>query len=254
MERKGISDLISRDGKSHVEPARESSGSSLATRNSSLLLTIALAKGRMQDEALGVLAAAGVRVRDEALQTRRLAVEDESGRYRFVFVKPADVPVYVEHGIADCGVVGRDVLLEGEADLLVPLDLDIARCRIAVAARAGHELTDAGMLRVATKYPHVAAAHFGARGVPVEIIELSGSVELAPVLGLADCIVDLVETGRTLAENGLVVTETITESTGRLVCNRASYQLKAAAVTELIEALREALARRAGEGLKERDG
>jgi ATP phosphoribosyltransferase len=104
------------------------------------------------------------------------------------------------------------------------------------------------MLRVATKYPRIAAAHFGARGVPVEIIELSGSVELAPVLGLADCIVDLVETGRTLAENGLVVIETITESTGRLVVNRASYQLKAAAVAELIEALRGAV--NGGAGLR----
>jgi ATP phosphoribosyltransferase len=213
--------------------------SSLIPPSSSL--TIALAKGRMQDEALRVLSCAGVRVRDEALRSRRLAVADERGRYRFVFVKPADVLVYVEHGIADCGVVGRDVLLEAEADVLVPLDLRIARCRIVVATRADHSLTDAGMLRVATKYPRVAAAHFGARGVPVEIIELSGSVELAPVLGLADCIVDLVETGRTLAENGLVVVETITESTGRLVVNRASYQLKAAAVAELIEALRRAL-------------
>ena len=204
-------------------------------------LTIALAKGRMQDEALRVLACAGVSVSDEALASRRLAIEDERGRYRFVFVKPADVPVYVEHGIADCGIVGRDVLLETEADVLQPLDLGINRCRIVVAARAeatGHEL---GMLRVATKYPRIAAAHFGARGVPVEIIELSGSVELAPVLGLADCIVDLVETGRTLAENGLVVVETITESTGRFVVNRASYQLKAMAVGELIEALRHAI-------------
>ena len=212
-----------------------------STQHTALPLTIAVAKGRMQDEALRVLACAGVRVSDDALASRRLAIEDERGRYRFVFVKPADVPVYVEHGIADCGIVGRDVLLETEADVLQPLDLGISRCRIAVAVRAdaaGHEV---GMLRVATKYPHIAAAHFGARGVPVEIIELSGSVELAPVLGLADCIVDLVETGRTLAENGLVVVETITESTGRLVVNRASYQLKAMAVGELIEALRRAV-------------
>ncbi len=195
----------------------------------------------MQDEALRVLAAAGVRVCAEALQSRRLAVADESGRYRFVFVKPADVLVYVEHGIADCGVVGRDVLLEAEADVVQPLDLRINRCRIAVAARADRPERAAGMLRVATKYPRIAAAHFGARGVPVEIIVLSGSVELAPVLGLADCIVDLVETGRTLAENGLVVLDTITESTGRLVVNRASYQLKTEAVVELIEALRRAL-------------
>jgi ATP phosphoribosyltransferase len=201
------------------------------------MLTIAIAKGRMQQDALGLLARAGVRVGAEALASRRLAVEDERGRYRFVFVKPADVPVYVEHGIADCGVVGRDVLLESEADVLQPLDLGINRCLIAVAAREGVRDERPGVLHVATKYPRVAAAHFGSRGVPVEIIELSGSVELAPVLGLSDCIVDLVETGRTLAENGLRVVETITESTGRLVVNRASYQLKADAVGELIREL-----------------
>jgi ATP phosphoribosyltransferase len=198
------------------------------------MLTIAIAKGRMQQDALALLARAGVRVGAEALASRRLAVEDESGSYRFVFVKPSDVPVYVEHGIADCGVVGRDVLLESGADVLQPLDLKISRCLIAVAGREGARDERPGVLHVATKYPRIAAAHFGARGVPVEIIELSGSVELAPVLGLADCIVDLVETGRTLAENGLGVFETVAESTGRLVVNRASYQLKAAAVGRLI--------------------
>ena len=191
----------------------------------------------MQRDALALLARAGVRVGAEALASRRLAVEDESGAFRFVFVKPSDVPVYVEHGIADCGIVGRDVLLEAEADVLQPLDLGINRCRIAVAAREGVRLDRPGVLHVATKYPRVAAAHFGARGVPVEIIELSGSVELAAVLGLSDCIVDLVETGRTLAENGLRVVETITESTGRFVVNRASYQLKADAVGGLIRDL-----------------
>ena len=205
------------------------------------MLTIAIAKGRMQQGALELLARAGVRAGPEALASRRLAVEDEGGRCRFVFVKPADVPVYVEHGIADCGVVGRDVLLETGADVLQPLDLKINHCRIAVAAREGAAPGRAGVLRVATKYPHIAARHFGARGVPVEIIELSGSVELAPVTGLADCIVDLVETSRTLAENGLVVVETITESTGRFVVNRASYQLKAADVGEIIKALGAAL-------------
>ncbi|MDQ3744444.1 MAG: ATP phosphoribosyltransferase [Acidobacteriota bacterium] len=205
------------------------------------MLTIAIAKGRMQQDALDLLGRAGVRAGREALASRRLAFEDESGRCRFLFVKPADVPVYVEHGIADCGVVGRDVLLESGADVLQPLDLKIAHCRIAVAARAGARLERAGILHVATKYPRVAAQHFGSRGVPVEIIELSGSVELAPVTGLADCIVDLVETGRTLEENGLVVVETITESTGRFVVNRASYQLKAAAVGEIVRALGAAL-------------
>ncbi len=209
------------------------------------VLTIALAKGRIQAEVLKLLKEAGVSASDEALQSRRLSVEDESGRYRFVFVKPADVPVYVEHGIADCGVVGRDVLLETEADLLQPLDLGTGRCRVVVAAPKDQAtISGRGMLRVATKYPRIALAHFGARGVPVEIITLSGSVELAPVLGLSDCIVDLVETGQTLKENGLVIVEEIVESTARLVVNRASYQLKTEAVSELIAKLGERTSQR----------
>src|SRR5215210_2606378 len=130
-------------------------------------LTIAFAKGRMQDEALSLLARAGVRVPAEELNSRRLAVEDETGSYRFIFVKPADVPVYVEHGTADCGIVGRDVLLESSADLLQPLDLQIGRCRISVAACAAQMRSELGALRVATKYPRITAAHFGARGIPV---------------------------------------------------------------------------------------
>src|SRR2546423_1914858 len=166
------------------------------------MLTIAIAKGRIQQDALELLRRAGVSFSAEALASRRLAVEDEGGRFRFVFVKPSDVPVYVEHGIADCGVVGRDVLLETEADVLQPLDLKIARCRIAVAAREGAYTGRAGVLHVATKYPRIAAAHFGSRGVPVEIIELSGSVELAPVTGLADRILGPVQPGRTLTGHG----------------------------------------------------
>ena len=205
------------------------------------MLTIAIAKGRLQKEALALLARAGVRASDEALATRRLAIEDESGDYRLVFVKPADVPVYVEHGIADCGVVGRDVLLESEPDLLLPLDLGIGRVRLVVAAPTAELPADEGMLRVATKYPRVAAGYFAAMGIPVEMIQLAGSVELAPQLGLADCIVDLVETGATLSENGLTIVEEIAESTARLVVNRASYQLKAAAIARLIDALGEAV-------------
>jgi ATP phosphoribosyltransferase len=206
------------------------------------MITIAIAKGRMQDSALSLLASAGIRLDQEAVNSRRLALTDETGQYRFIFVKPADVPVYVEHGIADCGVVGRDVLMESEADVLLPLDLGIARCRIVVAATDADAMTKVqGMIRVATKYSQIASAHFGSRGIPVEIIQLSGSVELAPLLGLADIIVDLVETGRTLRENGLTVVDEIAESTGRLVVNRASYQLKADEVARLVNALKSAL-------------
>jgi len=205
------------------------------------MLTIAIAKGRVQDDALRLCARAGIRVDEQELASRRLAIHDESREYRFIFVKPADVPVYAEHGIADCGIVGRDVLMESNADLLMPLDLKFARCRMIVARQNGDPSSNVGMLRVATKYPRIAAAHFGERGIPVEIIELSGSVELAPVLGLADCIVDLMETGRTLQENGLSIVEEIAESTARLVVNRASYQLKSETVAALIQKFGDAI-------------
>ena len=201
------------------------------------MITIAIGKGRMQESALALLSRAGIFLSD-GVNSRRLAVMDESRQYRFIFVKPADVPVYVEHGIADCGIVGRDVLLESEADLLLPLDLGISRCRIVVAAADSGAMKNVqGMIRVATKYAQIARAHFGARGIPVEIIQLSGSVEIAPALGLADMIVDLVETGVTLRENGLTVVDEIAESTGRLVVNRASYQLKSDEVARLVSAL-----------------
>ena len=207
-------------------------------------LTIAIAKGRLQAETFDLLTTAGLGFSSETLSSRRLAVEDESGSYCLIFVKPADVPVYVERGIADCGIVGRDVLLESDADLLQPLSLNIGVCRIVVAAKNDTPLNELGMLRVATKYPRIAAQHFGARGVAVDIIKLSGSVELAPVLGLADCIVDLVETGKTLQENGLSTIEVITDSAARLVVNRASYQLKAEALGQFIRSLENTLRRR----------
>jgi ATP phosphoribosyltransferase len=205
------------------------------------MLTIAIAKGRVQDDALQLCARAGIRVDEQELASRRLAIHDGPREYRFIFVKPADVPVYVEHGISDCGIVGRDVLMESDADLLMPLDLCFARCRMIVARRNSELPDGVGMLRVATKYPRTAAAYFGERGIPVEIIQLSGSVELAPVLGLADRIVDLMETGRTLQENGLSVVEEIAETTARLVVNRASYQLKSDAIAGFIQALSEAV-------------
>lgn len=204
-------------------------------------LTIAIAKGRLQDNTLELFRRIGILIADEALASRRLRVDDESGRYSFIFVKPADVPVYVEYGVADAGVCGRDVLMESSADVHEPLDLGFGRCHLVVAgkaesaARGYNPLTTA---RVATKYPRVTADYFQRRGVPVELIELSGSVELAPVLGLSDHIVDLVETGRTLRENGLVVIDTIAQSTARLIVNRASYHLKRASVAEMIEVLR----------------
>lgn len=200
------------------------------------MITIAIAKGRMQDDALKLLESVGIHINNPAA-SRCLTSIDATGEFRAIFVKPADVPVYVEHGIADCGIVGHDILLESQADVLSPLDLGIARCQLVVASQATQKTEAKGMLRVATKYPHLASEYFGARGTPVEIIQLSGSVELAPALGLADVIVDLVETGRTLRENGLVVVDVIAGSSGRFVVNRASYQLKAEKINRLLNAL-----------------
>ena len=147
---------------------------------------------------------------------------------RFIVVKPADVPTYVEHGIADLGIVGRDVLLERRPDVYEPLDLGFGRCRLVVAGPKGSPaLTrfEAG-LRVATKYPRVSRDFFEGRGVPVTIVELTGSVELAPRAGLADLIVDVVETGGTLRDNGLVVAEEVAGSSARLIVNRASHKVR----------------------------
>lgn len=208
------------------------------------MLTIALAKGRLQDMALESFSRVDIVVSETALASRKLLVEDESGRYSFIFVKPADVPVYVEYGVADAGICGRDVLMESRADVHEPLDLGFGACRLVVAGRAetaeqGYNLLTTA--RVATKYPRITTDYFQRRGVPVELITLSGSIEIAPVLGLSDHIVDLVETGRTLKDNGLVVIDTIAESTARLIVNRASYHLKRTAVAELVAMLRQAL-------------
>jgi len=201
-------------------------------------LTIALAKGRLQDVTLERLARGGVHVAAAELDSRKLLVSDESGRFDILFVKPADVPVYVEYGVADAGVCGSDVLAESDADVHEPLDLGYGRCRLAVAAPAGaDDYSHVATVRVATKYPRISGEYFRHRGVPVEIVVLSGSVELAPITGLAERIVDLVETGRTLAENGLEVTDVIAEVSARLIVNRASYQLKRAEVAGLVDLL-----------------
>lgn len=203
-------------------------------------LTIALAKGRLQDETLARLEIAGVHVASEDLESRRLRVADLSGRFELLLVKPGDVPVYVEYGVADAGVCGSDVLAEHDADVHEPLDLGFGSCRLAVAApieSAGSDYSHVSTLRVATKYPNTAGAYFRHLGVPVELIVLSGSVELAPITGLAERIVDLVESGRTLAENGLAVTDVIAEISARLIVNRASYQLKRREIAELVSML-----------------
>lgn len=208
------------------------------------MFVIALAKGRLLEPSLALLTQAGIRFSDDVLHSRKLIFEGGDGRYRIVLVKPADVATYVEYGAADAGIVGRDVLLESGADLIQPLTLNFGYCKIVVAAPKGVVSlngADHPTIRVATKYPHITMEYFNARGIPVEIIPLAGSIELAPLVGLSDRIVDLVESGRTLKENGLETIEVIAESSARFIVNRAGYQVKRAEVLALIGALNKAV-------------
>jgi len=202
-------------------------------------LTLALSKGRLLAGAQALFRRAGLPFPQD--EGRRLVVETDG--LRFLFVKDADVPTYVEHGTADCGIAGRDVLLEAGSDVYQPLDLLFGQCRMVVARLLGApDHRRAATVRVASKYPRVAAAHFLSRGLSAEVVKLAGSVELAPALGLADCIVDVVESGRTLRENGLEAVEEVAACSARLVVNPASFHARRADVARLVDALREARA------------
>ena len=210
------------------------------------ILSVALSKGRLQGATLELLCRAGLELDASGEGSRRLIFRDRSGYFQFFMLKPVDVPTYVEYGVADLGVAGWDVLLESEADVHQPLDLGIGRCVMAVAgpgSTARENYRELSAVRIATKYPRITTDHFTRQGVPVEIIYLSGSVELAPRLGLAERIVDLVATGRTLAENGLEVIEPICDVSARLIVNRATYQVKRRAVSRLIQRLADSLKR-----------
>ncbi len=204
-------------------------------------LRIALAQGAIFAETKVALAAAGLSIAGLDGSDRRLVVP--AGAVEYVLCRPSDVPTYVSHGAADLGVTGKDVLMESEADVLELVDLGYGTCRFVVAApqdsidRSLDEYRHLGSLEVATKYPHVAERHFQRRGVQVEIIKLSGSVELAPQVGLSDWIVDLVGTGRTLKENRLAIVEEIATCTARLIANRASYARDRAAIAALAASL-----------------
>jgi len=210
-------------------------------------LTVAFPKGKLLDETLPLFEKVGLYHPGLAAVDRRLLFENESGD-RFLVVRAADVPAYVEYGGADLGVVGLDVLSEHPDDLYQPVDLRVGYCRMCVAKPRGADLEHrpGTRLRVATKYPKAAESHFAARGQTVEIIKLYGSMELAPLVGMADCIVDLVSTGRTLKENGLEEVETIWESTARLVVNRVSMKTKHGRIAPVIDGLARLAAERRG--------
>lgn len=200
-------------------------------------LTLALSKGKLLAGTEELFRRAGLPFPEA--EGRRLVVPLDG--LRFLFVKDMDVPTYVEYGVADCGVAGRDVLLEAGSEVYEPLDLGFGRCRLVVARSRGQAPAErAATVRVATKYPRIAAAHFRERGIPAEVVKLAGSVELAPGLGLADCILDVMETGRTLQENGLEVVEEVAVSSARLIVNRASYHARRPDVARFLETLRRA--------------
>ncbi|MCK9688946.1 ATP phosphoribosyltransferase [Scleromatobacter humisilvae] len=209
------------------------------------MLTLALSKGRIFEETLPLLAAAGIVVTEDPEKTRKLILATNQPDVRVVLVRATDVPTYVQHGGADLGVAGKDVLIEHAAEsdaagLYQPLDLQIARCRMSVATRADFDYEAAvkqgSRIRVATKYTAVARQHFADKGVHVDLIKLYGSMELAPLTGLADAIVDLVSTGSTLKANKLVEVERIMDISSRLVVNQAALKLKRERIRALIAA------------------
>lgn len=210
------------------------------------MLTLALSKGRIFDETLPLLRAAGIEVTEDPESSRKLILPTTRSDVRVVMVRASDVPTYVQHGGADLGVAGLDVLLEhGSQGLYQPLDLRIAKCRMSVATRADFDyasaVTQGSRLRVATKYVTVARDHFADKGVHVDLIKLYGSMELAPLTGLADAIVDLVSTGSTLRANHLVEVETIMSISSRLIVNQAALKLQREPMRRLIEALASAV-------------
>ena len=199
------------------------------------MLDIALPKGRLGDKVYGMLKQAGYACPALENPDRRLIFESPENGVRYFWVKPSDVTIYVEHGAADLGIAGKDILLENRPELFELLDLKTGICRMAVAGPKTFQNSRERTLRVATKFPHIAGDYYAEQSRDVELIKLNGSIELAPILGLSDVIVDIVETGKTLAENGLVVLETVCPISARLVANPSSYRFKREEINTLVE-------------------
>lgn len=203
------------------------------------ILTIALGKGRLADITFKKFEEAGIRFPDYTKESRKLIFDDETGKFRIIFVKAVDVGIYVEKGACDVGVIGKDTLLESGSDVFEMMDLGYGKCIFAVAGMKGYQYEPTRKLRVATKYPNVAKKYFAGFGRSIEVTKINGSVELAPIVGLSDVIVDIVETGNTLRENGLEVIEKIADISARFIVNRASLKTKEEQVAEIIGALRQ---------------
>ncbi len=202
------------------------------------MITVAISRGRILKEASALLKKAGFSVGRMSNGSRKLVFEYPKDRIKVLIIRPMDVPSYVEYGAADCGVVGKDTLIEEKHDLYEPLDLGIGKCRLVVAGPKEFNLSSNRVLRVATKYPRIAHEHFAKKGISAEIVKLYGSVELAPIVGLSDVIVDLSATGETLKKNNLIEIETIANITARLVVNKVSMKVKSNEIKDLIERLK----------------
>jgi len=204
-------------------------------------ITIAIPKGRIRHDSVALFRKIGIDCNELLSDTRKLIFESPKQKMRYMIVRATDVPTYVEYGCADLGIVGRDTLLEQQKDLYEPLDLKFGYCRLVVAEPVELSRTDDPSswtnIRIATKYPNVTERYFAGKGVQVEIVKLYGSIELAPLVGLSERIVDLVSTGETLRQNGLVEVETIAEITCRLIVNRGSLKTKHERITQILEGL-----------------
>ena len=205
-------------------------------------LSIALTKGRLEKQTVERLAAAGYGIEALKDKGRQLVFQDQIKDIRYFLVKANDCITYVNHGVADIGVVGKDTLLENMNETYELLDLKMGCCKFIVAGlKDKNPLMKFGHIKIGTKYPNVCREYFQKRGMDVEIIKIDGSVELAPILGLCDCIVDIMETGSTLRENGLVVFDTVCDLSARLIVNKASFKLKQAEISQLLEDLKKVM-------------
>lgn len=199
-------------------------------------LTIALPKGRLADKAMDLIKKCGIDIPD-VQDERKLIVNDITGEYRFLFVKPVDVPTYVERGTADIGFSGKDTIMEEGKDIYELLDLKIGKCKLCIAGKSSKELKKGHSIRVATKYPNIAKRYFESKLMTADIIELNGSVELAPITDLSDVILDIVESGATLKSNGLKVLEDIADVSVRLIANKVSFKTKYDIINPIIKSL-----------------
>ena len=197
------------------------------------MINVALPKGRLGEKVYAMFAAAGYECPSLLEPSRKLIFENPEAGVRYFWVKPSDVAIYVERGAADIGVAGKDILLEYEPDVFELLDLDLGKCRMAVAAKKEFYDDGSRTLRVATKFTNIAARYYASKCREIDIIKLNGSIEIAPILGLSDVIVDIVETGKTLVENDLEVKETILPISARLICNKAAFRFKTAEIEKI---------------------